>query len=190
MVRSFEEPAFALQPGEVTGIVKTGFGFHIIKLLERRTKEDRLLQQIYVSTQYPTARDRRLRPKLEAKERSLLEGVLADLQKPGASFEDLAMKHCEDVSSRTQGGYLTPYREGIFKGEFDDAVRAMKKGDPPRIVKDQHGNLHLIVVEGVERTEFDAVRETLRGQILGRPVGAQERLDYIKALRRSATVQG
>jgi len=35
MVTEFEEAAFALQPGETSGIVQTSYGYHIINLLER-----------------------------------------------------------------------------------------------------------------------------------------------------------
>lgn len=39
MVREFEEIAFNMQPGKVSGIVETRFGFHIIKVTDRREPE-------------------------------------------------------------------------------------------------------------------------------------------------------
>lgn len=38
MVPQFEEAVFALQPGQVSPVVQTPFGYHVIKLEERRTR--------------------------------------------------------------------------------------------------------------------------------------------------------
>ena len=45
MVGKFEQAAFALKPGEVSGVVETEFGYHIIKQEERKAAE----QQPYES---------------------------------------------------------------------------------------------------------------------------------------------
>lgn len=46
MVPEFAEAAFAMKPGEVSGLVKSQFGFHIIKLEERRMKPVPTLEQV------------------------------------------------------------------------------------------------------------------------------------------------
>lgn len=47
LVQEFEQAAFALQrPGEVSPVVKTQYGYHIIKLIERRAAQPATLEQV------------------------------------------------------------------------------------------------------------------------------------------------
>jgi len=45
MVRPFEDAAFALEPGEVSEVIETGFGFHIIRLEDRTEARTATLEE-------------------------------------------------------------------------------------------------------------------------------------------------
>jgi peptidyl-prolyl cis-trans isomerase D len=46
MVKEFDEAAWALKPGEISGLVKTQFGYHIIKLEEHKAASVKPLAQV------------------------------------------------------------------------------------------------------------------------------------------------
>lgn len=73
MVPQFEEAVFALNKGDVSEPVKTQFGWHVIKLEDKRTKappafevvKDRILQSMLLQKASQTAVDLRSKAKIE-----------------------------------------------------------------------------------------------------------------------------
>ena len=95
----FEAVAFRLEKGEVSDVVKTKTGFHIIQLIERRGE-------------MVNVRHILLRPKpspVELEEaRNFLDSIAREVRAGNLSFED-AIKHSDDPGKMHGGLMISPY---------------------------------------------------------------------------------
>jgi peptidyl-prolyl cis-trans isomerase SurA len=97
LVTEFEGSAFRLQPGEVSEVVKTKYGYHIIKMLDQKGERIRL-SHILIKAQV-TSFDLN-----QAKH--FLDSIRTLIIEKNITFEEAVNKFSEDDESKNQGGLL------------------------------------------------------------------------------------
>jgi peptidyl-prolyl cis-trans isomerase SurA len=118
-VPEFEEAVFALKEKEISPVVKTEFGFHLIQLLERRG-ESVHARHILLRTERGPASDSAAVKQL----RSLRDSILA-----GKSFAELARRYSEDDETKAEGGDLGRVAIDQLESDFASVVKDMKAGE-------------------------------------------------------------
>lgn len=165
----FIEAVASLKTGEMTGILKSANGFHILKVLDRRQAQqataapartqttlpiDGAVQQIHarhilIKVNQLVSADEARRKLVELKER---------LDNKAATFEELARMYSNDTSA-SKGGDLGWIYPGDTVPEFEKALMSLQPGEISDPIETQFG-FHLIEV--VERKTEDASMERKR----------------------------
>jgi peptidyl-prolyl cis-trans isomerase SurA len=159
----FVEATKALKVGDVSEIVRSGAGFHILKVVEKRAPT-RLVQTV----QQSHARHILLRasPQLpQAQAVAELAEARQRIVSGKADFASVARSLSQDTSAE-QGGDLGWANPGMFVPEFEEAMNALKEGEISQPVVSRFG-VHLIQLLEHRRVELSPqqVRESIRNQL-------------------------
>lgn len=136
---AFEDQVYGLKPGQVGDRpVRTPFGYHVVKLLERVPARGELeVSHIFVRVEPGT-------------DTAAAWAKISDAQfrlKQGKSFAEVATALSEDSASAIKGGALNPIGRGRVVPEFEDAAYALKVGETSGIVKSMFG-YHILKLTG------------------------------------------
>jgi peptidyl-prolyl cis-trans isomerase D len=80
MVPEFEKFAFSAKPGEISDLVQTDFGFHIIKLEDRKPATDKKLEEVQEDIAQILVAQEQSRDQIAALEKALAAGNASEVQ--------------------------------------------------------------------------------------------------------------
>ncbi len=121
MVYPFERMAFTTPPGQLSMPFRTGYGYHILKVHDKRPARGQVkVAHIFIRT--PRGMDEQ--GKLKAYEKV---HMVYDSLQMGTEFGDLARHHSEDPASARNGGNIPWFGTGRMISEFEDASFSIEK---------------------------------------------------------------
>ncbi|HST01124.1 MAG TPA: peptidylprolyl isomerase [Usitatibacter sp.] len=180
----FLETVEKLQPGDVSDIIRSPNGFHIVKLLEKRGKAATGgVQQTHV--RHILVRAREGLSEAEARER--LRKLRVQIES-GADFAEVAKNNSED-SSASKGGDLGWVAPGDTVPEFERVMNGLKDGEVSQPIQTPFG-WHLVQVLGRRSDEMSPDRKRIAARQAIRARKADEAYqDWLRQARDRAFVE-
>jgi len=179
----FSDPLSKMKPGEVSPLLRSPTGFHLIKLLERKTSDTPVFitqthaRHILIKTSELVSEN-------EAKAR--LQEIKTRIDK-GADFAEQARLHSEDGSA-PQGGDLNWISPGETVPEFEKAMDSLKVNQVSGLVQSGFG-WHLIQVLERRNTDVSVDQKKQQARNAIRSYKSDDAYqDWLRQLRDRASI--
>ena len=119
MVYPFEEAAYQIMPGEISSVVRTQFGYHILKVYDRQPARGEVeVSHILLRTNSPD--DNKVKGRIFE---------VYDQLKAGRNWEEVCKEYSDDAATKNTGGRLRAFGIGALASvpEFEATAFAMKQ---------------------------------------------------------------
>jgi len=163
MVYPFEEKAYNTPVGTVSEPFRTRFGYHILKVTDKRPARGTIkVAHLMISTGREATTE--TRQNAEKKINEIYDSLMA-----GSSWEKMVTAYSEDANSVKKGGELPTFGSGTSQRmvlEFEDAAFALKKaGEFSKPVKTQYGYHIIKLIEWTPVKSFENMRRELQAKV-------------------------
>jgi len=180
----FSEAVEALEQDAVSEPLRSGAGFHILKLYGKRGAQEQVIEQSKV--RHILVKPSTILSNDEARQQ------LTDIRQQivdGSDFAELAKEHSEDVGSMLSGGDLGWSLPGKFVPEFERTIDDSAVGDISQPFRSQFGWHILQVQERRQQDMSETVRINQANRLLRSRRFEEERLNWIREIRDEAFVE-
>src|ERR1700726_4286973 len=142
-VAEFEKTAFGLEKGKISDLVKTQYGFHIIKVLDKETAHTKPFEEVKDSIKTPL-----LLTKADKQASDLADQLSATIRRSNkTSLDDLAKQFHLTVAETRPVSPTDPVLEFGNSQEARDAIFRLRQGDLSLPIRTDRGYIVLTVKE-------------------------------------------
>lgn len=161
MVYPFENAAFNTNVGEVSKPFRTRFGYHLVKVVDKRENRGEVTVA-HIMIVKPTTAD----APLEAKAKQTIEEIYQKIQQ-GEGFESLASQFSEDKSSASKGGVLQRFGAGqLSSEEFENVAFSLQnKNDISKPFQSQFGWHIIKLIDKHPVQSFEELKNELEDKV-------------------------
>lgn len=160
MVYPFEDAAYKTAVGSISNVCRTKFGYHIIKVKDRRaSRGDVKVAHIMVRASEGIAAEDSLAAKQKIDE-------IYSKVKTGSNWDELCAQYSDDLGTKNKGGVLPMFGTNAMISSFEDAAFALKtSGEYSTPVRTPYGWHVIKLIERKSLPEFKELEPSIKTKV-------------------------